>query len=167
MEKKMLTKHKPGIRNAAIAWLATLTLLLTSAGAALAADSPNTEAATKALTWMHSQQQPDGSFAGFGAGSTADALLAIVAAGQDPATFSQGGNTPVTFLQSKAADIAKTAGGAGKLLVVAQALGMDGRSFGGVDVVSAINASYDISATGQYGPDAIGPAFAILGLKAA
>jgi prenyltransferase beta subunit len=167
MEKKMLTKHKPGIRNTAVAWLATLTLLLTSAGAVLAADTSNIQAASKAVTWMHSQQQPDGSFAGFGAGSTVDALLAIVAVGQDPASFSQGGNTPVSFLQSKAKDIAKTAGGAGKLLIASRALGMDGRSFGGVDLVSAIQATYGISATGQYGPDAIGHAFAILGLEAA
>jgi hypothetical protein len=115
---------------------------------------------------MHSQQQPDGSFAGFGAGSTADAVLAIVAAGQDPATFSQDANTPVTFLQSHAQDIAKTAGGAGKLLITANALGMDGKAFGGVDLVQAIQATYGISATGQYGGDIIGDAFAILGLHA-
>jgi hypothetical protein len=44
---------------------------------------------------------------------------------------------------------------------------MDGKSFGGVDLVGAVQASYGISETGQYGPDAIGHAFSILGLKAA
>jgi len=160
--------YKLGIVRAAAAWLAAMTLLVTSAGAALADTSSTAgQAADRALTWMHSQQQPDGSFSGFGPGSTADAVLAIVAAGQDPATFSQGSNTPVTFLQSHAQDIAKTAGGAGKLLVTANALGMDGKSFGGVDLVQAIQATYGISATGQYGGDAIGDAFAILGLHAA
>lgn len=143
-------------------------LMVTSAGAAFAATPPeNSAAAAKALTWMKTQQQPDGSFAGFGAGSTVDALFALLAAGQNPASFAQGTTTPVTFLQSKAADIAKGTGGAGKLLIATQALGADGKSFGGTDLVGAIEATYGISATGQYGPDAIGHAFALLGLKAA
>jgi hypothetical protein len=167
-EEKAMHAHKSGIVRAAAAWLAAMALLVASAGAALADTSTAAaQAAEKAVTWMHSQQQPDGSFNGFGPGSTADAVLAIVAAGQDPATFSQGANTPVTFLQSHAKDIAKTAGGAGKLLVTANSLGMDGKSFGGVDLVQAIQASYGISATGQYGGDTIGDAFAILGLHAA
>jgi hypothetical protein len=116
---------------------------------------------------MKTQQQPDGSFAGFGAGSTADAVLAIVAAGRDPGSYQQGGNTPVTFLRSKASDLAKTAGGAGKLLVTLRALGMDGRQFGGVDLVQSSQATESVSVTGQYGPDLIGHAFAVLGLRAA
>jgi hypothetical protein len=165
---------KPSVRlrsrivRAAAAWLAAMTLIVTSAGAALADMSTTAgQAAERAVSWMHSQQQPDGSFGGFGPGSTTDAVLAIVAAGQDPATFSKGANTPVTFLKSHAQDIAKTAGGAGKLLIAANALGIDGKSFGGVDLVQAIQATYGISATGQYGGDAIGDAFAILGLHAA
>ncbi len=160
--------HKFGIGKAAVAWLAALMLLITSAGAALADTSTtNSQAASKAITWVHTQQQPDGSFAGFGAGSTVDAVLAIVAAGQDPASFTQSGKTPVAFLQSSAKDIAKTAGGAGKLLIAAHALGMDPKSFGGVDLIGAIQATYGISATGQYGGSTIDSAFAILGLHAA
>ncbi len=153
-------------KKAALALFAALVALAWGAGQALAQASHTAEVG-KALAWTKTQQQPDGSFAGFGAGSTADAVLAIVAAGQDPASYSQGGNTPVTFLQSKAADLAKTAGGAGKLLVAVQALGMDGRQFGGVDLVQSIVATSGISVTGQYGPDLIGHAFAVLGLRAA
>jgi prenyltransferase beta subunit len=42
---------------------------------------------------------------------------------------------------------------------------MDGRSFGGVNLLDAISSNY--SADGHYGKDAIGHAFAMLGLKAA
>ncbi len=126
-----------------------------------------TDAANKALAWMKTQQQPDGSFAGFGAGSTIDALLAIIAANGDPASYTQDGNSPATYLESNAGTIVATSGGAGKLLLAAHALGQDVHSFGGVDLVGAINASYGISATGQYGPDTIGHAFSILGLSVA
>jgi hypothetical protein len=124
------------------------------------------DVASAALLWMRGQQQQDGSFPGFGAGSTVDALLAIVAARQDPASYSRNGNTPVTFLESKAAEIAKTPGGAGKLLIAVAALGRDGRAFGGVNLVDAITTSYNAD-TGQYGKDVIGHAFAVLGLEAA
>jgi prenyltransferase beta subunit len=154
------------INRTTLAVFAALLAMLWGAGQAFAQASHAAETA-RALEWMKTQQQPDGSFAGFGAGSTADAVLAIVAAGGDPGSFAQGGNTPVTFLQSKAADLAETAGGAGKLLVTVRALGMDGRQFGGVDLVQSIQATSGISITGQYGPDLIGHAFAVLGLRAA
>jgi prenyltransferase beta subunit len=163
-ENEMFATQR-GLRKAAAA-LATLLVMVSSVGTVLAA-SPATDAAGKAMAWMKSQQQPDGGFQGFGAGSSIDAVLAIVAAGADPATYAQGGNDPVNFLQSKAADLSKTAGGAGKLLVAASALGRDGKAFGGVDLVQAVQATYGISATGQYGPDAIGHAFSIIGLNAA
>jgi prenyltransferase beta subunit len=147
-----------------IAALLAALLVLVTAGAASAAQA-NTEEAGRALAWMRTQQQADGSFAGFGAGSTVDAVLAIVAAGGDPASFSNGGKSAVEFLESKAAELAKTPGAAGKLLIAVAATGRDGRSFGGVNVVDAVNGSYN-PAKGQYGADAIGHAFAMLGLKA-
>ncbi len=154
--------------KAGAVWLAALCLLAT-AGAASAQSYTNN--AMKALTWMKTQQQPDGSFAGFGAGSTVDAVLAILAAGQDPAAYSQNGNTPVSFLEIKAGDLAKTPGGAGKLLLAVSALGDTGRPFGPYlpplggpkNLITAINATYDPN-TGHYGKDIIGHAFAMLGL---
>src|SRR5262245_24882223 len=126
----------------------------------------HTEEARKALDWMRTQQQPDGSFAGFGAGSTVDAVLAIIAAGMDPDdSFVKGDNDPVDFLKSKAKEIAATPGGAGKLLIAVATLKEDVRSFGGVDLLEAIGTNYP--AEGHYGKDAIGHAFAMLGLYAA
>lgn len=161
MRSKLITSAATGI--------AALSVLFASAAPILAAPqaAPYTDAANKALTWIKTQQQPDGSFTGFGAGSTIDAVLGIVAAGGDLAPYTQGSNTPVTFLESKASGLAATPGGAGKLLVAVDAIGQNAKSFGGLDLVSAIKATYNISATGQYGPDALGSAFAILGLQAA
>jgi prenyltransferase beta subunit len=164
LEEEYMFPVTSKLRKWSAASLASLMILVTLAGTASAQTYP--EAASKGLAWMKTQQQPDGSFVGFGAGSTMDAVLAIVAAGQDPATFTQGGNTPISFLESKAADIVKAPGGAGKLLYVVETLGMDGRSFGGTSLVDSINSTYNAS-TGQYGPDVIGHAYSILGLAAA
>lgn len=133
------------------------------AGGALAQTDYHTSA-NSALNWVKTQQQPDGSFQGFGAGSTVDAILAIVAAGQDPMAFSNGGNTPLTFLQSKAADLAKTPGSAGKVLIALGAIKMQGQ-LGSVNMVDTVSNGYDAS-TGHYGKDVIGHAFAMLGLHA-
>jgi hypothetical protein len=144
--------------------LSVLCVLGTFAGGATAQGKYQGQA-TAALNWMKTQQQPDGSFPGFGAGSTLDAVLAIMAAGQSPASYSNGGNTPVTFLESKVGDLTKTPGSTGKLLIVAGNLNGNG-TFGGVDLTAVINSSYD-PATGHYGQDALGHAFAMLGLHAA
>ena len=150
---------------------ALLALVVFLPGAALAAQvtpppfAP-TEAPGAALAWMKSQQKADGSFAGFGAGSTVDALLAIEAAGQDPTSFTSGGKSALDFLQSQASSLAQTPGGAGKLLLAVSTPSKPVTSFGGVDLLAAINSSYD-AGTGHYGKDVIGDAFAVLGLKAA
>ncbi|HEY0071478.1 MAG TPA: prenyltransferase/squalene oxidase repeat-containing protein [Chloroflexia bacterium] len=144
--------------------MSVLCAIGTFAGSA-AAQSPYENQASAALNWMKTQQQPDGSFPGFGAGSTVDAVLAIIAAGQSPSAYSNGGNTPITFLESKVADLTKTPGSAGKLLIATATLNNSG-TFGGVDLVNVINSSYD-PATGHYGQDALGHAFAMLGLHAA
>ncbi len=141
-------------------------LALTSIASVAHADARSEEAATRAMVWALGQQQADGSFPGFGAGSTVDALLAIAAMGHDPGRYNKGGKNPVQFLESKAAELAKTPGGAGKLLLGVASIARDGREFGGMNLEDAINAGYDPS-TGQYGKDVIGHAFVILGLKAA
>jgi hypothetical protein len=149
----------------ALGWLALLSIFSSWGITFAAQDFP--DVAASAFRWVEGQQQPDGSFPGFGAGSTVDAVLAFIAMGADPNAYSQGGNTPVTFLESKAAEIAMTPGGAGKLLIAVAAMGTeDPTSFGGINLISTLNTAYD-PASGQYGKDAIGHAFAMLGLHAA
>src|SRR6476646_3269113 len=109
-----MDKSAMKLRKIGIAWLVGLVVFALAGQAGYAATlhaggqsaatfaraaQPNThgEEAQKALNWMRTQQQPDGSFAGFGAASTEDALLAIIAAGADPASFNKDGKTPVDF----------------------------------------------------------------------
>jgi hypothetical protein len=127
------------MRFRTIVLMAVLAALLAGALPVLAAADP-----TAALDYVASQQNPDG---GFGSGfspdstisSTADALLAIVAAGADPATFDQEGNTPVTYLAANA-PAAASAGDLAKLIMAAIAAGENPRAFGGVDSVAKLEA---------------------------
>jgi hypothetical protein len=97
---------------------------------------------TAALDYLATQQNADGGFgSGFSPdstlGSTADAALAIVAAGGDLATFDQDGKTPLTYLEGNAS--AATSGGdLSKLILAAIAAGENPRSFGGVDSVAKL-----------------------------
>lgn len=161
-----------GIGKKGGAWLAGLMVFGMAAGS-VSATPEFPDVANSALSWMISQQAPDGSFPGFGAGSSVDALLALVSAQDDKTAghedlhnYTQEGSKLITFLESKAGELSKTPGGAGKLLLAVAGNRMDGKSFGGVDLVSVINASYNAK-TGQYGSDIIGDAFAILGLTEA
>lgn len=127
-----------------------LALVLVSALPALAAVDT-----AAALDYLKTQQNSDGGFgSGFSPdsalGSTADALLAIVAAGGDPAAFDQDGNTPLTYLAANAASAA-TAGDLAKLIMAAIAAGENPRQFGGVDSVAKLEAL--TGADGRIGGD--------------
>jgi prenyltransferase beta subunit len=122
-----------------LALILVLVALLVSATSVLAAADPDA-----ALAYLQTQQNADGGFgSGFSpdsaVGSTADAVLAVVAVGGDPATFDQGGNTPVTYLAADAAATA-TAGDLAKLIQAAVAVGENPRTFGGVDNVAKLEA---------------------------
>jgi hypothetical protein len=127
-----------------------------------------TVALRSGLGWVAGQQQPDGSFAGFNPGATIDAVLAIALAGQDPNDYAVGSNTPMTYLAAQApAYAAQGASAAGKMTLGAVAGGANPRSFGGVDLVAAIEGFYQ-PANGQYGGGSVwDQSFALLGLAAA
>jgi hypothetical protein len=129
-----------------------LALALTLMAALPAFAAANT---TAALDYLKTQQNTDGGFgSGFSpdsaVGSTADAILAIVAAGGDPTAFNQAGKTPVTYLASNASSTA-TAGDLAKLIQAAIALGENPRHLGNVDSVSRLEAMID--ASGKIGGD--------------
>jgi hypothetical protein len=108
-----------------------------------------------ALDYLRTQQNADGGF-GTGmspestAGSTADAVLAIVAAGGDPATFDQDGVTPIAYLADQAAAV-DNAGDLAKLIMAAVAAGENPRDFGGVDSVARLEGM--AGADGRIGTD--------------
>ena len=97
-----------------------------------------------ALEYLMTQQNADGGFgSGFtpdsAVGSTADALLAIVAADGDPTAFSQDGNTPISYLATSAPSAA-TGGDLAKLILACIAAGENPGEFGGVDSVARLEA---------------------------
>jgi len=123
-----------------------------------------------ATAWLLTQQRPDGGFAGFSGasdpGMTVDAVLALAAAGLDPASVqAEGGQTAIAYLEAVAADYSETAGGAAKLALAAVASGRDPRAFGGIDLVARIEQAYD-PASGLYDQQLFSNAYALLALAA-
>ncbi len=102
------------------------------------------------LKWILGQQQADGSFAGFGPGDTADAIVALVAGGEQlPASA-------LNFLAGQAASYGTSSAGAtAKVILAAVAAGRDPLNFGGVNLARQLGTTYD-PATGQYGADVYG-----------
>jgi len=136
------------------------------AGQAAAALAQATAPADAALAWMRTQQQPDGSFPGFGPGESADAVLAFAAAGQDPTRVTRDGRSALDYLATQAASYgASSPGAAAKLVLAAVAAGQDPTSFGGTNLLELIGAGYD-PASGQYGADVYGHALALIATRA-
>lgn len=125
-----------------------------------------------ALDWLRTQQQPDGGFSngfvpGSDPGATADAVLAIVAAGGDAGEWKINGATPLDALQT--ALVSGAIGGAGafaKVALAAEAARLDVRSFGGTDLTARILEDY-AAETGVFGSGPFDSALAIQALRAA
>jgi hypothetical protein len=151
-----------------------LILLLSTAALVLWSVAPAMAGSPEVLDWLRAHQSADGGFAGdsdsaSGLGATTEAVFAIVAGGEDPATWSQGGNTPISFLESRASNALSTPGDTAKLILAALAAGRDPRDLGGIDLVSSLEARLDDS--GLYGGaeagNVVSQSLAILALKAA
>ncbi|HKZ85646.1 MAG TPA: prenyltransferase/squalene oxidase repeat-containing protein [Anaerolineae bacterium] len=144
---------------------------------------------SKALAYIHSQQQPDGGIDAFASGAsnpsgTARAVLALVAAGRPVDSMTAaGGATMIDYLKAHAITYTHDATGtlfpesAGLLLAAASAAQEDPTDFGGMDIVAELEASFR-PATGVYSTTAaqdfasgtasdLNQAWAILGLSAA
>jgi hypothetical protein len=135
-----------------------------------AATSAEHVAASKALDWLRTQQQEDGSFdIGFGypAGVTCDAVLAVAASSGDPATWRTAAGKPssVDYLAAHASEYATDAATTGKLIVTIVAAGLKPRDFAGNDWMALLQSFSD--SKGTYDVGAVGQAWAILALNAA
>ncbi|OGT25676.1 MAG: hypothetical protein A2Z17_05000 [Gammaproteobacteria bacterium RBG_16_66_13] len=122
-----------------------------------------------AVEWLRTQQGPDGGFStGFSEGSdpgaTADAILAIASAGEDPSTWTAEGTSPLTYLSTYAADIGSP-GLAAKLVLAVVAAGQDPRQFGDLSLVELVLAGFD-PATGLFGGGPYDSALCVLALLA-
>ncbi|HOU22950.1 MAG TPA: prenyltransferase/squalene oxidase repeat-containing protein [Anaerolineae bacterium] len=126
--------------------------------------------ALKAVEWLRSQQQDDGSLnTGFGhpAGVTCDAVLAIVASGGDASSWRKEAGQPslTEYLSTTAGEYATDAATTAKLIVTIAAAKQDPRTFGGKDWLAVLQSFAQTK--GTYDAGAVGQAWAILALKAA
>jgi hypothetical protein len=136
--------------------------------------------ASRAIAYLQTQQEADGSIAG-PSGSYADSELfaiAAAAAGYDPrALTAASGVSVMSYLAANVAGACPMApadpgtsagaGDCGELIQAVEAAGEDPTAFGGVDLVSLLGGYYD-PATGEYGDgEAFTQALAVQGLVAA
>jgi hypothetical protein len=128
---------------------------------------------SNSLKWLKTQQQADGGFTnGFSEGSdlgtTCDVILALAAAGEDPAAWlSDAGNSPLDYLR------AQLEGGAveqvnqkAKIVLALTAAGEDPANFGGHDLLAELSGAYD-AASGSFGGNTFDQALVILALAGA
>jgi prenyltransferase beta subunit len=132
-----------------------------SGGTAPFTATVETRAALLGTRWLASAVDVDGAIAGH-AGLTAELVLARLAAGERTTV-----DTAARFLARRAGTYAgEGAAQSGKLAVAVAAAGFDPRSFGGVDLVEAIDRRTN-SATGRIGTTSWDQSWGILGLAAA
>jgi len=144
-------------------WLAVMALFV--ALAPMAAQAQTDDVVDQAIDYIRTQQQADGSFAGLGAGSTADAVYALVAANEDVAAIEKDGNSAIDFIKAQT-DEAQKPGSAAKFALALVAAGEQPTLGNGTDLLDVIDGSYN-GDTGQYGEDVSTHAYAVLALIAA
>ena len=141
-----------------------LVLLVVFIAPVAAQPAPQVERAAQALEWVRTQQNADGSFNGFGLGSTADALIAIGSSwitSEDP--LIQQGHT---FIDANSAEIAAEPGVAAKYVIALLLTGGDPRAVNGTNLVDVLRNSYNAE-TNVYGNDVTVHSLAMLALVAA
>jgi prenyltransferase beta subunit len=119
----------------------------------------------KALSYIATTQTANGGFGS--AGTTIDAMQAILAAGSDPQSFVTNSVRPLDYLATQA--LTYTSGSAaaiGKLIVGVVTAGGDPRNFAGLDLVVSATARYSAT-TGQFGTSVWDQSWVLMGLKAA
>jgi hypothetical protein len=127
------------------------------------ASAPIGKRARLGARFMIENQSPDGSFQALSAiGSTADAIVSLVAARRGPGAIARA----VDYLEVNASEI-DTAGELAKVVLALTAAGSDPRSFAGRDLVTEIEATQQLD--GRYGArtSVLGHAVALLALEGA
>jgi hypothetical protein len=139
-----------------------LSLLNIPAGAASPIDD--------GLAWLRRQQQPDGGFTnGFSEGSdlgtTCDVILALVAGGEEPASWvSQDGHSPLDYLKAQInADAIELLGLKAKVALALTAAGEHPTRFADADLLADLRSAYDAT-TGSFGSSIFDQALIILTL---
>jgi prenyltransferase beta subunit/F0F1-type ATP synthase membrane subunit c/vacuolar-type H+-ATPase subunit K len=142
--------------------LAVLALLFALAPASAQTD----QALDKSLEYIKTQQQADGSFAGLSAGSTADAVFALVAADQDVSAIEKDGNSAIDYINTQGQAAAQDASLAAKYATALLLAGASTTLADGTDLLQVVEDSYNAE-SGQYGKDVTGHVYALVALNAA
>jgi hypothetical protein len=142
-------------------------ILGAAAAAALSAAStsalPEDEAVVDGAAFIYSTLGAAGTYGSDSPGQNMDAILAIRAAGYNPALDTlPGGQTPADYLEAQAAAV-PNAGAAAKGALAAEALGLDPTNVNGTDLVAKITSALD-AGTGRYASDDFSQSLAIIGL---
>ena len=131
----------------------------------------NSSDLSRAVSWLIDQQQDDGGFSnGFApesdVGATADAILALVFAGEDPLQVKNGVMSPIDFLEEHilSGDVLGS-GVAAKIVLALNGAGLDPQSLAGHDLVDTVQDGYDAS-IGLFGFGPFDSALAISALMA-
>ena len=117
--------------------------------------------------YVLSQQASDGGWGSMG--QTLDVFLALSAAGWEPDSVTLFGRSPMEYVEENLAGYIESGPDAvGKAILGLSAAGYDPAVFAGVDLITALNATYD-DGTGTFGmaDNTWHQAYAILGLNAA
>jgi hypothetical protein len=135
------------MRKQIVVVAASLVSLL-GAGAALA-ELPSPEEAGLGADWIESQLQPDGGFPD-GLQGSADAIVALDAAGRDVAGLENGGATVEEYLEANAEDASKASAAVlSRYLLATLAAELDASDLAGIDLVAALEGLYN-PGTGSY-----------------
>jgi len=135
-------------------------VLALGAQLSVAAFTPQTTAATRALDWIQQTQlQPDGSV-GSDATRTEEVIWGLAANHRPYVTFVKAGSTnnPLDYLQANLAKEEAAAGNIAQLILAVTAAGQDPTSFGPTgaqdNLLNDLQADYNVS-TGEYGADKV------------
>jgi len=122
------------------------------------------------VQWLKSQQHADGGFGAKGSTitETAEVIYALAAARQDVAGLKANGKSPLDYLAANLAE-AKTVGVLAKVSMAVSASGQDAASFGGKNLVGAIESSLNSEGAYTLGPEdnLISQTYAMLALAGA
>jgi energy-coupling factor transport system substrate-specific component len=123
----------------------------------------------RAAAWLVSVQNSDG---GWGASPQSESsvsitgwtMLGLEAAGRNPLDVSRDGHTPVDYLRAHLGELSSS-GDFARTILALEGAGLDSRSFGGKDLVSAL--AKRRAANGSYSGWPGSTAFAVIALRAA
>ncbi len=140
----------PSVKRITLGVVSTLLITLQLSSPVLAASDETARAAAQTgMNYLAANQQTNGSITGFG-GETEWAVIADVAAGHDPAAFSQpSGTSAIHFLESDAEAAATPATTIERKALAIAAAHQDLTTFGGIDYIASLQAQHQSNQIGD------------------